>query len=218
MPKKSGVPNKRKMKITKEKITQFKKAFDIFDRHKNGIMSFKDYITMSKVYYPITENKLIKCVKEIDEYKDGNMNFEGFVNFMRKVMEYAEKSDENINFKNVNEEKQKAYLGNKRKRTTTNNNKYQKKKNNKKNFDITYDNIIIIEEDEDKDNDDKFGSFYSDNTINIKKSKLNNSDSSKLFDTDEILDSYDKNDNNKINKDSLFDKYNKKKDSWKRQK
>ena len=210
MRKKSGV-QKNKLAISKEKINQFKEAFDFLDKNKKGIISYKDFLKIRKIFlYPITEKKMNKFVKEIEEYDEGNMNFKGFVDFMKKIIEYVEENDESTLFNNIKDEIQKVYLGKKRRRSTTND-KYNDKKKKKKNCDKTYDNIILIEdEDEDNNNDDNFESFYSDNTFNIKK-KLNSTVSSKLFDHDKKLDSLNKFNNYEINNDSLFDNINEKK-------
>ena len=211
MRKKSRVQKKNKVTISKEKINQFKEAFDFLDKNKKGIISFKDFLKIRKIFlYPITEKKMNKFVKEIEEYDEGNMNFKGFVDFMKRIIEYVEENDESTLINNIKDEIQKVYLGKKRRRSTTNDRYYNKKKK-KKNCDKTYDNIILIEdEDEDNNNDDNFESFYSDNTFNIKK-KLNSTVSSKLFDHDKKPDSLNKFNNYEINNDSLFDNINEKK-------
>ena len=111
MRKKSGVQKKSKVTISKEKINQFKEAFDFLDKNKKGIISFKDFLKIRKFFlYPITEKKMNKFVKEIEEYDEGNMNFKGFVDFMKKVIEYVEENDESTLFNNIKDEIQKVYL------------------------------------------------------------------------------------------------------------
>ena len=171
MPKKSLFPKSSNIKISKNKINEFREIFDILDRNKTGIISTKDIIKIRKIFYfPISEKNINEIINEIDISGNGKFNFKEFVILMKKQIEYIEEADENIILKTCKEEFRKEFLGNKRKREKKKNEnlKYNKRKYSKRR--IENENIIediIIEEDNDDEGEGEDDtSFSSENIIN----------------------------------------------------
>ena len=207
MPKKQGAQKKKNIKISKEKLNLYREIFDILDKNETGTISLYNFMKIRyNLFYPITERIMNKFVKEVNVFNDGNVDFEGFISFVKKQMEYIEENDENTAFKNIKDEIQRVYLGNKRRRNKTSKRDNVKNRNKNK-IEKSFDNIIVIDEENDNDNDELFGSFF-----NNKKKKLNNTISYNLFSKEKNKNSYNKYNNIiQINDDCLFDDVNEKK-------
>ena len=103
----------KKLSISKGEINEYKEAFDIFDKNNTGIISTDDIIKIKKIFsYPISGDDIEKMIKEIDTSGNGKFDFQKFVIFMKKQIEYLDEKDGNIVLESIKDE----YLGNKRKR------------------------------------------------------------------------------------------------------
>ena len=145
MPKKQLISKKIIVKISNEKIREYKEIFDILDKNNIGIISTRDIIKLRRIFYfPISEIVINKIIKDIDIFGDGNFDFKNFVTFMKKQMEYMNENDEQMIFKTIKDEYKNEYIGKKRKREKVNKNKYLKDK--KYEYTINLDNDSSVDE------------------------------------------------------------------------
>ena len=117
---KNQLANKsKKSKISKVKINEYKEAFDIFDKDKNGIIATNDIMKIMNLFsYPITRRNIQKMIKDINVSGDGKFDFKNFVNLMQKQNDYIDENTEEMVLESFKDE----YLGNKRKRENSNDN------------------------------------------------------------------------------------------------
>ena len=69
--------------LSDEKLTELRAAFDVFDKDKSGSISIKELGTMLRTFgQNLTKLELIKMIEEIDENKDGTVDFKEFLYLM----------------------------------------------------------------------------------------------------------------------------------------
>ena len=210
MQKKQLIPKKISVKISKEKIREYKEIFDILDKNNIGIISTRDIIKLRKIFYfPISEMVINNIIKDIDIFGDGNFDFKNFVTFMKKQMEYINENDEQIIFESIKDEYKNEYLGNKRKREKVYKNKSIKDKEYK--YPINFSNESSVDEliNSREENIENDLSFTSDALKKNKKKKLNNTFSSINYFVDNRKNKCKNQYNNiQINKNSIFKNVN----------
>ena len=97
MPRKEVVTWTRKLDIPEEKIAEYKEAFDMFDRDKQGTISCDEiYKIMKNFGYPISRKEVEGMIAEIDTSGDGELDFEEFVTLMQKSTQYIDETDEDL--------------------------------------------------------------------------------------------------------------------------
>ena len=97
MPKKEVVTYTRKLDIPEEKISEYKEAFDMFDKNKKGTISANDITKIMKNFgYPIKKSEAQKMISDIDDNGDGEIDFEEFVTLMEKQINFVEETDEEL--------------------------------------------------------------------------------------------------------------------------
>ena len=108
--------------ISKSKINEYKEAFDIFDKDKNGIISINDIIKIINIFsYPISKRNIKRIIKEINISGKENFDFNNFVILMEKQNNYIDKSNEEM----ASESFKDKYLGKKRKKEKLENDDFQ---------------------------------------------------------------------------------------------
>ena len=212
MPKKQLISKKIIVKISNEKIREYKEIFDILDKNNIGIISTRDIIKLRRIFYfPISEIVINKIIKDIDIFGDGNFDFKNFVTFMKKQMEYMNENDEQMIFKTIKDEYKNEYIGKKRKREKVNKNKYLKDK--KYEYTINLDNDSSVDEliDSSQENIENDLSLSSEYFKMSNKDQLNNTFCSNNYYINKkkkTKNQYNKYNNIQINKNSIFKNVN----------
>ena len=77
--------------ISDDKIIEYKEIFNILDKNNTGIISTDVIIKLKKIFcYPINEKRFKNLINEIDIDRNRKFDFNKFVDFMRKQMQYIE--------------------------------------------------------------------------------------------------------------------------------
>ena len=94
----------RVLDIPEDKINEYKEAFDMFDRDKQGTISCDEIYKIMKNYgNPMKKEEIEYMIEEIDEDGDGEINFEEFVTMMEKQTNIIDETEEDavlLAFKN----------------------------------------------------------------------------------------------------------------------
>ena len=94
----------RVLDIPEDKINEYKEAFDMFDRDKQGTISCDEIYKIMKNYgNPMKKEEIENMIEEIDEDGDGEINFEEFVTMMEKQTNFIDETEEDavlLAFKN----------------------------------------------------------------------------------------------------------------------
>ena len=97
MPRKEVVSWVKKLDIPEDKISEYKEAFDMFDKEKRGLISADDiYKIMKNFGNPMSKKEIDKLIKDIDTSGDGELDFEEFVTLMEKQTEIIDESEEDL--------------------------------------------------------------------------------------------------------------------------
>lgn len=108
--------------LSDDKMDEYREVFNILDKNNTGTISTDVIIKLRKIFsYPINEKGIKKMINEIDTYKDGTFDFNKFVIFIKKQIQYIDENDKDIILKSFKEDFENEYLGNKRKRENANN-------------------------------------------------------------------------------------------------
>ena len=79
MSKNKSLTQAKRSKISKGKINEYKEAFDIFDKDKNGIISTNDIMKIMNLFsYPISRRNIQKMINDI--------NISGVENLILKIL------------------------------------------------------------------------------------------------------------------------------------
>ena len=85
----------RVLDIPEDKINEYKEAFDMFDRDKQGTISCDEiYKIMKNQGNPMKKEEIEYMIEEIDEDGDGEINFEEFVTMMEKQTNIIDETEE----------------------------------------------------------------------------------------------------------------------------
>ena len=85
----------RVLDIPEDKINEYKEAFDMFDRDKQGTISCDEIYKIMKNYgNPMKKEEIENMIEEIDEDGDGEINFEEFVTMMEKQTNIIDETEE----------------------------------------------------------------------------------------------------------------------------
>ena len=75
----------KKLDIPKEKISEYREAFNMFDRNKKGTVSIGDLTKIMKNFgYPMSKEDARKMISSVDASGDGEVDFDEFVMLMEK--------------------------------------------------------------------------------------------------------------------------------------
>ena len=75
----------KKLDIPKEKLAEYKEAFDMFDRNKKGTLSIGDITKIMKNFgYPMSKEEARSMISNVDSSGDGEVDFDEFVMLMEK--------------------------------------------------------------------------------------------------------------------------------------
>ena len=75
----------KKLDIPEEKISEYREAFNMFDRNKKGTVSIGDLTKIMKNFgYPMSKEDARKMISSVDASGDGEVDFDEFVMLMEK--------------------------------------------------------------------------------------------------------------------------------------
>ena len=83
------------MTTSEELITQYKKAFSVYEKEDEGTISKKDLgIVMRSLGQNPTEAELQDMINEVDADRKGTIEFHEFLSMMERKKDYIESEDE----------------------------------------------------------------------------------------------------------------------------
>ena len=83
--------------ITSEQILEFREAFQAFDKDGNGSITTKELGTvMRSLGQNLSEAEIKEIIDEVDEDKNGTIDFQEFLSLMARKMKLLDKEDELI--------------------------------------------------------------------------------------------------------------------------
>ncbi len=95
MPRRSVVKYTRKLDVPEEKLSEYKEAFDMFDKDHSGGISIQEISKIMKNYgNPMSKEEIQNMIKDIDTDGDGELTFEEFVTLMQKQVSEVDETDE----------------------------------------------------------------------------------------------------------------------------
>ena len=84
--------------LTDEQIIEFREAFQAFDKDGNGSITTKELGTvMRSLGQNLSEAEIKEVIDEVDEDKNGTIDFQEFLSLMARKMKIIDKEDELIN-------------------------------------------------------------------------------------------------------------------------
>ena len=83
--------------LTSEQILEFREAFQAFDKDGNGSITTKELGTvMRSLGQNLSEAEIKEVIDEVDEDKNGTIDFQEFLSLMARKMKLLDKEDELI--------------------------------------------------------------------------------------------------------------------------
>ena len=83
--------------LTDEQIIEFREAFQAFDKDGNGSITTKELGTvMRSLGQNLSEGEIKEVIDEVDEDKNGTIDFQEFLSLMARKMKIIDKEDELI--------------------------------------------------------------------------------------------------------------------------
>ena len=75
----------KKLDVPEEKLSEYREAFNMFDKNKKGTLSIGDITKIMKNFgYPMTKEEARGLISNVDASGDGEVDFEEFVMIMEK--------------------------------------------------------------------------------------------------------------------------------------
>ena len=75
----------KKLDIPEEKLSEYREAFDMFDKNKKGSIGGGEILKIMKNFgYPLTKEEVRQMISTVDSSGDGEVDFEEFVMLMEK--------------------------------------------------------------------------------------------------------------------------------------
>ena len=83
--------------LTEEQIIEFREAFQAFDKDGNGSITTKELGTvMRSLGQNLSEGEIKEVIDEVDEDKNGTIDFQEFLSLMARKMKIIDKEDQLI--------------------------------------------------------------------------------------------------------------------------
>lgn len=115
MPKRTVTTYQKKLDVPKEKLDEYREAFDMFDKDHSGTISVDEISKIMKNFgNPMSKDDIREMIKDIDTSGDGELDFDEFVTLMQKqeVVEDDDDEDEVLRaFKSFDKD-QNGYITN----------------------------------------------------------------------------------------------------------
>ena len=97
MPKRTSVTYVSKLDVPEEKLSEYREAFDMFDKDHSGSISVDEISKIMKNFgNPMTKDEIKEMIKDIDTSGDGELDFEEFVTLMQKQEVVVEDDDDEV--------------------------------------------------------------------------------------------------------------------------
>ena len=81
--------------LTEDKIAEFKEAFEIFDKNKDGFITIKELAEIMKnLGQNPTEAELTDMINEVDADGNGKIDFPEFLTMMARKMKDSDSEEE----------------------------------------------------------------------------------------------------------------------------
>ncbi len=88
--------------LTHEQIIEFREAFQAFDKDGNGSITTKELGTvMRSLGQNLSETEIKEVIDEVDEDKNGTIDFQEFLSLITRRMKIIDKEDELIDAFNI---------------------------------------------------------------------------------------------------------------------
>jgi calmodulin len=98
--------------LSEEKIAEFRCAFELFDKDKDGTITIKELGTViSNLGQKASEEDLLEMIKEVDDNKNGNIDFEEFLALMSSKMRDNDSEEEMMEAFKVFDKDGNGYVG-----------------------------------------------------------------------------------------------------------
>ena len=95
MPRKSIVIQTRELDIPRDKIAEYKEAFDMFDINKDGLLTVEEIFKMLKNYgYPMPKDEIKRMIAKIDSDGEMRIDFEEFITLMQSQTIFIDETDD----------------------------------------------------------------------------------------------------------------------------
>lgn len=83
--------------LTEENIAEFREAFEIFDRDKDGAITIEELADLMKALnYPPTEQEISNMKAEIDVDQNGNIDFKEFITLIARRVRDVDLEEEMV--------------------------------------------------------------------------------------------------------------------------
>ena len=97
MPKRTRGTYVSKLDVPEEKLSEYREAFDMFDKDHSGSISVDEISKIMKNFgNPMTKDEIKEMIKDIDTSGDGELDFEEFVTLMQKQEVVVEDDDDEV--------------------------------------------------------------------------------------------------------------------------
>lgn len=83
--------------IPEEEIAEYRAAFDMFDKDHSGSISSKEFLKVLKnLGQNVTKEEAENILKDLDQDGSGEIEFEEFISYMRKIKIQEELNEEDV--------------------------------------------------------------------------------------------------------------------------
>lgn len=102
-----------KVTVPKEKLDEYKEAFDMFDKDGSGSISVDEIFSIMKNFgNPLTKAEIKKMISELDTDGTGDLDFEEFISFMQMTEEVIDDDEAILRAFKAFDKDKNGYLSN----------------------------------------------------------------------------------------------------------
>lgn len=104
---------KKVMDVPEDKLSEYKEAFDMFDKDGSGFISIDEIFSIMKNFgNPMTKGEIKKMISSIDEDGNGELDFEEFITFMKMTDEDIDEDEAILRAFKAFDKDKNGYLSN----------------------------------------------------------------------------------------------------------